>query len=125
MEESTALLRTLAGMRPARCAAWTWRPWVAVVCQELGVSPQDLCRRARGSLARPLVAHLLCKYAGLTQRQVAETLGLGTGAAVSIQLKNLREALARDRRLKETLARVDHRLQSLAEAAKAKGRRGS
>ena len=76
-------------------------------------------------VARPLAAHLLCKYAGLTQRQVAETLGLGTGAAVSIQLKNLRETLVRDCRLRETLAQAERDLEPLLDAAKAEGRPGS
>jgi len=80
---------------------------------------------ARRAILLDLAAHLLGKYAGLTQRQVAETLGLRTGAAVSIQLKNLRETLARDRRLQETLAQAEKRLESLADAAKAERRPGS
>ena len=95
---------------------------VAVVCHQLDISPDDLGRRSRGSVARPLAAHLLCKYAGLTQRQVADTLGLGTGAAVSVQLKHLRRALARDHRLQECLARAERDLATLVDAAPAEGR---
>jgi REP element-mobilizing transposase RayT/transposase-like protein len=116
-KEDVAFRRTTVALKPGEI--------VAVLCRQLGVSPHDLSRRARGSMARPLAAHLLCKYAGLTQRQVAETLGLGTGAAVSIQLKNLREALARDRRLQETLAQAERHLEPLLDAAKAERRAGS
>ncbi len=98
---------------------------LAALCRQLGISPPDLRRRIRGSIIRPLAAHLLCKYAGLTQRQVAETLGLGTGAAVSIQLKNLRDTLARDRRLQETLAQAERLLAPLRDAARAERRPSS
>ena len=95
---------------------------VAVVCRQLAVSPEDLRRSTRGSIARPLAAHLLCKYAGLTQRQVAETLRLGTGAAVSIQLKNFREALGGDHRLQQCLADAERELTPVLETAIAPGR---
>lgn len=95
---------------------------VAVVCRQLAVSPEDLRRSTRGSLARPLAAHLLCKYAGLTQRQAAETLGLGTGAAVSIQLKNFRVRLSGDPRLQQCLAHAERDLTPLLETAKVQGR---
>ena len=80
---------------------------------------------ARRAMFLDLAAHLLYKHAGLTQRQVAETLGPRTGAAVSIQLKNLRETLARDHRLQETLAQAERHLEPLLDAAKAEGRPGS
>jgi hypothetical protein len=71
-----------------------------------------------------LAAHLLYKHAGLTQRQVAETLGLRTGVAASIQVKKLRETPARDRCLQETHPPAERRQESLPEAAKAEGRSG-
>jgi predicted transcriptional regulator len=57
-----------------------------------------------------VTAKMLCKYGGLTQREVAEILGLRTGAAVSIQLKNLSAALVADRGLRRRVARIEKTL---------------
>lgn len=51
-------------------------------------------RRTRGKPERAIAARLLREYGGLTQRETAKELGLGTGAAVSAQLKRLREVLS-------------------------------
>lgn len=91
-----------------------------IVSRELKVPKEHLCRRLRGSMARPIAAHILCKYAGITQRRVADMLGLGTGAAVSLQLKKVRERLTRGRELKEVLARIDRRLSSRGQTLKYK-----
>jgi antitoxin component of MazEF toxin-antitoxin module len=51
---------------------------------------------------------MLTRYGRLTQRQVAGVLGLRSGAAVSIQLRRIQEAIAKDpatRRQVETLER--------------------
>ena len=50
---------------------------------------------------------MLCKHAGLTQRQVADALGYGTGGAVSIQLKRLRVAMIDDKKLAKQVARIE------------------
>ena len=55
---------------------------------------------------RPIAARVLAKVGGLSQRQVARQLGLTTGAAVSLQLKRLRENPSpdRDEALRQLLA---------------------
>jgi len=42
----------------------------------------------------------------LTQRQVAEVLGLRTGVAVSCQLRKLSEQLKRDKKLKHIIEQI-------------------
>lgn len=83
---------------------------VSVVCQELGLGEEDVLRRRRDSLARPILARLLCQAGGLTQRAAAEVLGIRSGAAVSVQIRRLGASLARDRRLSERVAKMESRL---------------
>jgi len=83
----------------------------AIVCEELGIDEAELGCYHKGSLARPIAAKMLCKYGGLTQRAVAQTFGIKTGAAVSIQLKRLREAAGRPA-VKRLLRRIDRRIRN-------------
>ncbi len=69
---------------------------VALVAQSFGLGIGDMRRTMRQSLARPVAAYLMCKLAGLSQREAARYLGYGTGAAVSIQIKNLRDSVQND-----------------------------
>ena len=80
------------------------------VSEEVGMEVKELQRRQRGSPARALASRMLMKYGGLTQRAVAPLMGLGTGAAVSIQVRKLAELAASDRRLRKQIARLDRRL---------------
>lgn len=84
---------------------------LAVVSRAFAVGKKELLERQKGSYMRPVAAKMLCKYGGLTQRQVAEILKLGTGAGVSLQLKRLREALAQSRSLQRQIARIERSLQ--------------
>ena len=55
---------------------------VEVSCRHLGVEAGvERCRR-RESWVRPVVARMLSRYGGLTQRAIAERLGVGTGKSV-------------------------------------------
>ncbi len=45
-----------------------------------------------------------------TQTEIAEILGVGTGAAISIQLRRLREVESRDRKLANRIAEVEKAL---------------
>ena len=79
---------------------------VLATCQNvLDVSRECLNRRAKNSTIRPAVGFALCHYAGCTQREAAEVLGLSSGAAVSIQLKT-------DKALQATLEQLKHSLAS-------------
>lgn len=59
------------------------------VCDGLAADRQSLLRRRRDSFDRAIASRMLCDYAGLTQRQAAQILGIATGAAVSLQLRKL------------------------------------
>ena len=74
---------------------------------EFQVEQGTLRHRKRGSYVRPVAAKMLCKYSGLTQRQVAAMLNVSSGAAVSLQLKKLDKALLRDRQLRKQVARIE------------------
>ncbi len=53
-----------------------------------------------------MASRTLCDYGGLTQRQVAEVLGLRNGAAVSAQLHKLAEQRETDSLLREQMADI-------------------
>ena len=73
------------------------------VCEILKISPATLRERQRDSLVRPIASKALCDHAGLTQREVAEVLGLNSGGAVSKQLAMLAAKHTKDKSLQETL----------------------
>ena len=80
---------------------------LAIVCRRLGVDRRAVRRRQRGSPLRPVAARMLCRHAGLTQREAAELLDLSTGAAVSLQLKKLAQATTASRKLRTQLAAIE------------------
>ena len=90
--------------RPRRLAA---ERVIEIVCGQLGAEREKVGLRQRDSLLRPIVAKMLCRYSGLTQRQAGEFLNLSTGAAVSIQLKTLATATATNRKVRKQLAAID------------------
>lgn len=78
------------------------------VAEAMGVSCPQCTRQRRSDWVRPVISRMLTRYGRLTQRQVAGVLGLRSGAAVSIQLRRIQEAIAKDpatRRQVETLER--------------------
>jgi putative transposase len=77
-----------------------------IVCHRLGVSPDALRCRRRDSFTRAIAARMLCDYAGLTQRQAAKVLAIGTGGAVGKQLDKLARELTRDNRLRRQVAAI-------------------
>jgi len=85
---------------------------IEIVCSRLGAERQDVVRRQRGSLLRPIVAKMLCRYSGLTQRQAGECMGLSTGAAVSIQLKTLAAAATPRSKVRRQLTAIDKAIQA-------------
>ncbi len=64
------------------------------VCGAYGIKTELLSNRRLNDWVKPVAAALLTQAGGLTQREAARHLGLTTGAAVSLQLKRLREQTA-------------------------------
>ncbi len=54
---------------------------------------------------------VLLKYAGLTQREVAGFLGMGSGAAVSVQVKRYEDWVATDARLRRMAGKTERNLE--------------
>jgi len=82
---------------------------IDILGEELGVAPENLCRRRRGSPLRAIAARCLMRYAGQTQRDAARILSVGSGSAISKQLAAYASALAHGREGK-ILARIERRL---------------
>ena len=80
------------------------------VWRRLAVDRGSLLRTRRDSGPRAVAARMLCDHGDLTQRQVAQTLGLRSGAAVSKQLRSLTHRLASDRDLREAVAAISRDL---------------
>ena len=77
------------------------------------VDVKEFRQRRRNSALRGIAAKYLCRYAGLTQRQVAEVLEVGSGAAVSQQMKKLAKESPKDRRLRRLIKQAEERLEAL------------
>jgi REP element-mobilizing transposase RayT len=77
-----------------------------IVCRELEVTRQVLLVRRRDCLPRAVAARMLCDWGALTQRETAAVLGLGSGAAVSLQLRRLAGATPSDRHLRQQVEKI-------------------
>jgi len=86
---------------------------LAEVAQAFGVEVGELKRRRRTSALRGVAAWLLVKYSGLTQRDAAAVLGVGTGAAVSIQIRKAQAWALKDAQLRKRIQGADETLQAL------------
>jgi len=78
-----------------------------------GVNEEIVYVRQRGSPIRPVVAKMLCNFAGLTQRNVADILNLKSGVAVSCQLRKLRKVIEESEELKSQLDEIVEKLELL------------
>jgi len=70
-------------------------------------------QRRRNSPLRAVAAHCLCRHAGLTQREAAALLEVGSGAAISQQLRKLAAELPKDRKLRRLVGKAEERLEDL------------
>ncbi len=93
----------------------SWGAVLRAAGQVLGVDEAEFRCRRRNSNLRAIASYCLCRYAALTQRQAAEMLGMGTGAAVSRRLRQLNEQLPQDRGLRIVLQKIDKVLKGLRE----------
>jgi hypothetical protein len=112
--EDIALRRTLA-MRVEPEAV------LEAVCREFAVTAEELMESRHGVWDRAVAARSLIQHCGLTQRVCAERLGVKTGAAISIQLTRLQEALKASPTLQNQLRAVDEQLTELADHLTFKG----
>ena len=76
-----------------------------------GLSEEELRVGQKGSFVCPVASRCLIRHAGLRQREVAEYLGVATGAAISAQVNLLNLAEAQDRRLASKLKRLKSKIQ--------------
>ncbi len=83
---------------------------LAVTAGILGVDLGAFAERRRNSILRGIAARVLCRFAGLTQREAAGVLGMKTGAAVGQHLERLRTRLHADEALRRQLATLENAL---------------
>ena len=73
------------------------------VSEVFGVETAMLRQRQYDCVARAAAAFMLGRYAGMNQRDIGASLGMGTGSAVCRQLRRLRERQAHDAILRERM----------------------
>ncbi|NQU38649.1 MAG: transposase [Lentisphaerae bacterium] len=78
--------------------------------EQLGVDVDDFLKRGRNSPLRAVAATMLIRFGGYTQRQAAEALRIGTGGAVSVQVRRLPDLLSKDRTLRRRMKRIETEL---------------
>lgn len=83
---------------------------LATLSEGLGVEVAAFRQRLRDSGLRAIAARMLTRFGGQTQREVAGHLMMGTGGAVSAQLRRLPGLLAGDTRLRHKVERMEHEL---------------
>jgi len=74
------------------------------------VERSALLTRKRDSRWRAVAARMLCTHGGLTQREAATVLGLGTGVAVSCQLRHLNDLLAAEPAFRKRVEKFTRRM---------------
>ena len=78
-----------------------------ITSKHLGVGLKDLRERRRDSVLRPIAARMLVKYAGLTYREVADTLGMKSGVGASLQARRAKELKECDRKAAKLIAAIE------------------
>ena len=85
---------------------------LATVAEMFQVDIGEFSRRRHDSPLRAVAARFLIRYAGQGQRDVADRLAIGSGAAVCNQLTRLGVKLAADRRLRSLVRQTEERLEA-------------
>jgi REP element-mobilizing transposase RayT len=88
------------------------REVLETLAKAFGVEVEAFRERRRDSPLRGVAARMLCRYAGLSQREAAEELCIGSGSAVSRQLAMLNSRLEKDRRLKKVVRDTEGELEN-------------
>lgn len=84
---------------------------LAILGEIFEVDVAEFSRRRRDSPLRAVAARSLIRYAGLSQRDVADLLDIGSGAAVCNQLNRFADKVAADRRLSRRMKRVEEQIE--------------
>ncbi len=77
------------------------------------VEEQAFFRRSRNSSLRAVAGRFLIQYSGLSQRDAANMLNVGSGAAMCNQLKRLPDKLSAQRSLRKKFQQADVELRKL------------
>jgi len=85
-----------------------------ILAEVLDVEIDAFRQRRRNSPLRAIASRMLMRFGGQTQRQAAGHLEMGTGGAVSAQVRKLPGLLAGDRQLRRKLKKIKKRLELLA-----------
>jgi len=86
---------------------------LGILGEVFGVDTEEFMRRRHSSPLRAVAARVLIRYAGQSQRDVADLLKTGSGSAVCKQLTALPDKLAKDRRLRRLLKQAEERLEAV------------
>ena len=86
---------------------------LAVLAAVFEVLVEEFGRRSRDSVLRGVAGRFLVRYAGMTQREVAEKIGGTSGGALSRQMRKVRELLENDQRLRRQVERAEERIEKL------------
>jgi hypothetical protein len=88
---------------------------LAVVGRHLGVTAEALRQRRRNSVARPVAARMLAKYAGLTNRAIAGVLGTTSGVSAGMQVRRAIEAAEGDKKVARLMAAIEDELRKMSD----------
>ena len=75
------------------------------------VEVDEFKRRRHSSPFRAVAIRFLLRYAGLSQRDIADLLNIGSGSAVCKQHTALSEKLSKDRRLRRLVKQAEELLE--------------
>ncbi len=68
---------------------------------------EDFVTRSKGTAYRPFAARYLTRFAGLSQREVADILCVGSGVAVNLQLRRFKELVENNRELQRLACKCE------------------
>lgn len=86
---------------------------LATVAEVMGEKTDIFRQRRRYSVFRAIAAKFLIRYSGLNQRQVADLLDAGSGAAISKQLSRFAANAGNEKATQRRLKQIEKRLEAL------------
>jgi putative transposase len=87
---------------------------MAVLSRQLGVPEEAFMTKRRNSLLRPVAASMLSRYGGLTNRETADALHMGTGAAAGKRIARLNELMNEDKNIAKLVKSIRDKLDSIS-----------